>query len=262
LPNRPRFLPPPDQSAPVARHSSGFAFPGPADRLTINGMTGSGKTTFAMWLFAESADFDKKPWVFVDYKNEQLLRQVTAEEMGEEIGLGETLPKNPGVYVVRPDVMKGPAPVVEFLWRVYKRGKIGLFLDEATMIPELRGEGNSGGPFQSLLSQGRSKEIPIWTLAQRPVHVNKMVYSESNFSCAFKLKSRKDLEKIIEEAIPEHSENFEEVWSPTLRLRPHYSRWYDANQEKSWILRAAPPPQTILNILFERVDKLRQHRSI
>lgn len=264
---RKAFLPPPDRSAPVAAAKSGFRFPGPSDRLTINGMTGSGKTTFAFWLFAESADFNIKPWVFMDFKGETLLSQSLAEKMAEECSVKKPPPKSPGVWVCRPDPRNDLPDVIEFLWNMYRQGHVGLFLDEATMIPELRGTGNSGGPFQSLLSQGRSKVIPVWTLAQRPVNVNKMVYSESNFSCAFKLKNEEDEEKLIKEAVSTRSENFDQVWgddAPDLHAPKYknYSRWYDEGANRCFLLRPCPGPDDILSILFDRVDRLKDRRSI
>jgi hypothetical protein len=264
---RPKFLPAKDDPGPVQTFASGWRFPGPQDRLTINGKTGTGKTTFAMWLFAECADFDKKPWVFVDYKGEIILKQAEAEGMVEELPL-DRMPKNAGVYVVRPDIIKhGVEPVVNFLKLVYQRENCGLFLDEATMIPELRGDGNSGGPYQALLSQGRSKNIPVWTLAQRPAFVNKMVYSESEFTCAFRLKSQEDFKKLVTEAVADDTDNFEAVWTVNgkikqARLPDHYSRWFDDKQGRSWILKPSPGPTEILNILFDRVDRMKKSRNI
>jgi hypothetical protein len=261
-----KFLPPPEKPAPVTTLKSGFAFPGPSDRLTINGMTGSGKTTFAFWLFAESADFNVKPWVFIDFKGEELLNSAIADKSVEELGLKD-LPKGPGAFVVRPNPRTDLPVLIAWLWQVYERGHVGLFLDEATMIPELRGELNSGGPYQSLLSQGRSKIIPVWTLAQRPAFVNKMIYSESNFSCAFKLKNGEDEKKLIREAISDKSENFDRVWGANANNLhspefAHWSRWYDANQGLSLNLRPCPPAKDILDLLFDRVDNLKQRRSI
>lgn len=257
---RPKFLPAPRERAP---EKSGFRFPGPDDRVTINGMTGSGKSTFAMWLLGESADFDRKPWIIVDYKQEdEIINSALNESIFDELKIDAKVPRSPGVYVARPRAQDGPSPVVQFLWNVYEAGRVGLFLDEATMIPELRGEGNSGGPFQSLLSQGRSKHIPVWTLAQRPAYVNKMVYSESNFFAAFKLGMMTDLKKIKDEGIPEWSDGYEKVWGDKVRLKPYTCRWYDKKLERSWILHPAPSPQTILNVLANRVDDMREKRTI
>src|SRR5271156_923559 len=142
------FLP----QQPSKLEAGRFTFPGPRDRVTINGMTGSGKTTFALWLFAESADFDRKPWIFLDYKREVLIQKMLAEDMAQELKVSARIPDKPGVFVVMPDPRE-PGSVADFLWNVYEKGKCGVFLDEATMVPELRGEKNTGGPFQSILSQ-------------------------------------------------------------------------------------------------------------
>jgi len=225
-------------------------------------MTGSGKSTFALWLFAESADYDKKPWILIDFKGEKIIQQMIAEKLAQIVSVHDNVPKQPGVYVVTPNPRKdGMAVVAEFLWKIYEKGKVGVFLDEATMIPELRGESNSGGPFQSILSQGRSKEIPCWVLAQRPVNVNRMVYSENNFYCAFRLRSQDDLKKVMD-AIPEDSEGFEKTWNPRLKLKPYNSRWYDAQQDRSWILHAAPPADATLDILFDRLDKAKKREVL
>ena len=259
MPQRPSFLPPPkDRRA----EPSGFTYPGKEDRLTINGMSGSGKSTFALWLFAESADYDKKPWILIDFKGEKIIQQMIAEKLAVVVSVKGDIPRAPGVYVVSPDPLKDGMPAVtEFLWKIYSKGKIGVFLDEATMIPELRGEANTGGPFQSILSQGRSKEIPCWVLAQRPVNVNKMVYSENNYYCAFRLRSKDDLKKVID-AIPEDSAGFERTWPYTVPLGRYHSRWYDAQQDKSWILHPSPPADTTLDILYDRLDKMKKQASI
>lgn len=222
-------------------------------------MTGSGKSTFALWLFAESADFDKKPWIFIDFKGEDLIEQALQEEIFEPLKIESRIPNKPGAYVVRHDPRNGQSPVADFLWRVYDAGKTGLFLDEATMIPELRGEANSGGPFQSILSQGRSKEIPVYVLAQRPVNVNNMIFTENNFYSAFRLRSRDDLKKVTNH-IPEDSEGYTKVWAENLRLPPHYSRWYDANQDRSFILKPCPPADKILDTLWARTESVKRRR--
>jgi hypothetical protein len=246
---------------PTRRQPSSFEFPGPRDRVTINGMTGSGKTTFAIWLFGESADFHKKPWIFIDFKREDIIQQALDEGLFEPLAIDARLPKKPGVWVTEHNPRDGQGPVIEWLWKIYDQGKIGLFVDEATMIPEVRGEANSGGPFQSILSQGRSKEIPVFTLAQRPVNVNKMIYSENNFYSAFRLRSKEDLKRVTDH-IPETSIDYKRVWSADLRLERYWSRWYDAQLDKSFLLRPCPSKEKILDRIAQRIDKLKGGETI
>src|SRR5271166_5166797 len=240
---------------------SGFRFPGPRDRVTINGMTGSGKSTFALWLFAESADFDKKPWIFIDFKSEEIIQQALSEDLFEKLDIGARIPKKPGIHVVSHNPREGLQPVIDFLWKVYEAGRTGLFVDEATMIPEVRGEANSGGPFQSILSQGRSKEIPTYVLAQRPVNVNKMVYSENNFYSAFRLRSKDDLKRVTDN-IPESSSNYSHVWGEDVALGRYWSRWYDADRDHSFLLRPCPPAENILDILHSRLEAAKKRKTV
>ena len=64
------------------------------------------------------------------------------------------------------------------------------------MIPEVRGEANSGGPFQSILNQRSSKKIPVFAFAHRPVNVNKMIYSKNNFYSVFRLRPKDRLKRV------------------------------------------------------------------
>src|SRR5271154_686065 len=98
-----KFLPPPRERK---QEKSGFIYPVPRDRVTINGMTGSGKSTFALWLFGESADFDKKPWVLLDYKGEVLIQSLLTEDLAERLDLNQSIPTRPGIFVVTPDARK------------------------------------------------------------------------------------------------------------------------------------------------------------
>jgi hypothetical protein len=252
---RPKFLP------PRRADPSGFVFPGPTDRITVNGMTGSGKSTFAIWLFAESADFERRPWIFLDFKGEDIINSALEKKIFKPLKITAELPENPGIYVVRHNARDGQAPVTEFLWNVYERGKTGLFLDEATMVPELRGESNSGGPFQSILSQGRSKGIPTYVLAQRPVNVNNMVFTENNYYSAFELASKEDLKK-VKSHIPTSSRGFDETWGDDVVLPEFWSRWYDRKRKLSMLVSPVPPANKILSILKERVDTMRETEKL
>lgn len=247
------FLPPPNQRKP---EPSGFQFPGPDDRVTIVGMTGSGKSTFAMWLFAEAADFNRKPWIFIDYKQETLISQALEAELFKPAKLGARVPDRPGVYVVHPQIDDGPGPVNDYLRAIYRQGRVGVVIDETTMIPNTRGDANTGGPYQSLLSQGRSKEIPVWSLMQRPAFINRMAFTENNYFAAFKLKSEDDIDKIRGE-VATSSKGYAKYWAEggaVESLPKRWSVWYDEDRDVSFLLRPCPPPEKILEILSERID--------
>jgi hypothetical protein len=256
---RPSFLPPPRDREP---EPSGFEGPGPEDRVTIVGMTGSGKSTFGMWLFAEYADFQRKPWVFIDYKREALINVALSEKMMKPLKMGSQLPDVAGIWVIHAESGQGPDPMNDFLMRIYNQGNIGVVVDETTMIPNTRGDGNTGGPYQTLLSQGRSKIIPVWSLSQRPAFINRMAFTENNYFCAFRLKSEDDNDKIMKE-IPKRSKNYDLVWDEdNYYPRGHESRWYDANRDINFKLKPCPPPEEILKILGERVDAAKKKEKL
>lgn len=234
-----------------------FEFPGPDDRVAIAGATGSGKSTFGLWLLAEGADFDKKPYVLVDYKGEVIINELLASGVARKIELHESAPKTPGIYVLKP----GPQDQEEmatWLWKVWRSGKVGLFFDELSMVPNFDGAGRTGGPLKSILTQGRSKEIPVYGLTQRPVGVNISVFSEAQFIVAFKLKKTSDKERVAE-YIPDDVKLFDKR-APT--LPPHWSRWWDDKRDIALTLRPSPPAETVLDIFETRVDAMRQRSRL
>lgn len=151
-------------------------------RTTIIGSTGSGKTVFACWLLS-TRDFINHPWVIFDYKGDELIAEIGAKE----IKLRDGPPKKPGLYVVRPIADTEDDEVEKFLWACHKRENIGLYIDEGFMIsPKSRA-------FKALLTQGRSKHIPIIVLSQRPAWISRFVFSEANFFAVFRLTDDDDV---------------------------------------------------------------------
>lgn len=240
----------------IFRPSRSFHFPGPRDRVAVIGSTGSGKSHGAFWLASESADFDKKPWIFVDYKGEDIIAEMLERKDARLIGVEDDLPEKPGLYVMKPTPHQQPA-VAAWLWRVWERGKTGLIFDEISMIPELRGEANSGGPLKSILTQGRSKEIPVYSLIQRPVDVNKHVFTEAQFIWQFHLKHDQDLKKVLE-YIPSK----DEIFRNQKRLPRYWSRWYDDVSDASFLLKPVPDKKEILDRISERLEHMRHKQRV
>lgn len=236
---------------PLFRKPVEFRFPDPKeDRVAVVGTTGSGKSTFALWLLAESADFHKKPWVLVDYKGERIIQRLVSNKDAERISVRSDPPRTPGLYVLTPDPSEMEL-MAQWLWKVWRRGKIGLFFDEVTMVPNFRGEADTGGPLQSILNQGRSKEIPLYALAQRPSKVNLSIFTEAQFISEFYLMRKEDRERVLS-YVPSEDEKFA-AQNKNWTLAEHWSLWFDAKRRKSFILHASPPANQVLDIFSARV---------
>lgn len=224
-----------------------FRLPDSSERVTINGRTGSGKTVFAAWLLSEAANFDEMPWTIIDYKGDNLLAALPAKRSRMQDGP----PKEPGLYYMRPSPHQSDE-MEDWLWKVWRKGAHGLFIDEGYMIPERRGRASTGGPFKTILTQGRSLQIPVYTLSQRPVDLNKHVFTEADFYACFHLNNKDDRDKITSYI------HDNDVWDMDKRLPQYYSRWYDVKADFSAILKPVPSLRSIMRRFDERIKPRRR----
>lgn len=238
-----------------------FEFPGDGDRVTIVGTSGSGKSHFALWLVAESASYTKQPWVLVDYKGEggDIIGKLRSLNLATQIDVRDEVPKEAGIYIVKPDP-QATHLAADFLWKIYRRGRIGVFFDELSMAPEFRGQAGGGGPVKALLTQGRAKKIPVYGLVQRPVDVNIHAFSEASFLCEFYLKRRDDKIRIAE-YLPEDEPTWQR-YEPRLTKHGHTCLWWDDNQHKAFYLKPAPDVNAILDIFETRIDKAKSSKRL
>jgi hypothetical protein len=207
---------------------SGFIFPGAGDRVSIFGMTGSGKTRFGVWLFSHS-DFAKRPYVIIDFKGDDLLMQI---DRARKIDL-KAIPKAPGLYYLspRPDEQE---EVNAWLWSIWARGDIGLLIDEGYMI-------KNSAALDAILTQGRSKRIPATILTQRPAWCSRFVFSEASAYAGFALNDVRD-KKTVGFFTP--AEN--PVWDFENPLPNYTARWYDVKNRYSAIIKPVPNDDDIL----------------
>lgn len=218
--------------------ASEFRLPNNTQRLAVIGRTGSGKTNFAVWALSKMP-FDKQPFVIVDYKHDQLINSI---DRAEHIKLGY-VPKHPGVYIVQPlpDQM---AEVNNWLWKVWERGKTGLYFDEMYNVPDPQ----KGSALRAVLTQGRSKRIPAICLSQRPAWVSRFIFSEADFICTFHLNTAQDIQR-LSEMMPGNLHD---------RLPDYHSRWYDVGRDASFIMRPVPEGDEILDVFDRRLEKRRK----
>jgi hypothetical protein len=224
------------QAAPV-----NFTLPGPRDRLAVLGRTGSGKTHFAAWALSHS-NWPKVPWVIIDYKHDPLIAQIPQIE---EIKVDAKIPKHPGLYVTHPLPIQ-TEQVEQLLWRIWQKGHTGLWVDEGHILPDK-------GSLQALLSQGRSKSVPVIILSQRPVWLNRFVLSESGYFSVFGMNDKRDRQTIAS-FLP--GIDLEE------KLPARYSYYYDVAQDRAFLMKPVPGKDDILNRFVDRNPRHAKVRMI
>lgn len=214
-----------------------LALPNDRQRITVIGKTGSGKTQAAMWLLA-SRSYTTRPWIVLDFKREELINAIPHRKY---LDVDAKIPKEPGLYVVQPKPSQEEA-VEDLLWRIWDRERVGLFIDEGYMI-----SARSPG-FQAVLTQGRSKSIPVIHLTQRPAWVTRFAFSEADYIQLFQLTDARD-QKIVKQFMPLPIEQ---------PLPQYHSWWWDNSRNVKRVLRPVPDAGTILDRFYDRLKQPRR----
>lgn len=210
-----------------------FVLPGASDRTIVIGGTGTGKTIAGAWLLSKQR-FDKRPWVALDFKDEILWDEVGDPPM-RELKLGN-MPGKRGLY--RMHVNPGQEVELEdWLWDIWRKGNIGLFVDEVTLLPQKQA-------MKAILRQGRSKLLPVIGCTQRPVDIDREFFTESQFKMIFKLDDIRDYKTV---------QMFTGGVNVEKRLPPYWSYWIDTKQGASWQMKPCPPPKEIASTLRQNV---------
>lgn len=164
-------------------------FPTDTNRHAIVGMTGSGKTHFGLWCLSQRS-YDRMPWVIIDSKRDDLIALIPH---AEEISITGKPPKRKGLYVARPGISDFEnGTVTGFLYDVWRQENIGLFIDEGYQFNP-RDQG-----LRTVLTQGRSKHVPVISLSQKPSWVSPFLFSESEFKSIFYLDMPNDIDRVME----------------------------------------------------------------
>lgn len=224
--------PSPEASAPT------FVLPGVSDRTVVVGQTGSGKTWFGVWLLSHM-NYDQMPWVIVDYKREALFRELGKASFRSLLSPDSAAPKKPGLHLLQPFESDDGA-MDDFLWRIWKKGRCGIYIDEAMMIPAGR-----GSAMRAILTQGRSLRIPVIALSQRPVEIDRYFFSEARCFAEFFLMDRDD-RITLKRYTPFHPDNIPDT---------HHCYWYDSQSRKESYLAPVPPKETFLSRLRARAPR-------
>lgn len=208
-----------------------YGLPAHDKRVAIVGSTGSGKTFVACWLLAH-CDWHRRPCYVLDFKGDTLIGEIGMTD----INVNLPPPTKPGLYRVPliPEVTN--EALTQFLWKVWRNENAIVYTDEGFMIP------NRDPAFLALLTQGRSKNIQMITLIQRPVWCSKFVFSEANHFYIMRLQTEDD-RKYVSGYLD---------GTPIGGLPRFNSYWYNADEQEGAHLAPVPGRTAILEIFDNR----------
>lgn len=189
-----------------------FRTPSKHDRIVIIGKTGTGKTIAGLWHL--SLFDDSIPWVLFDYKLDSHIASLNLPQWNGNVK------RLDGFQVIHP--LPGD-DVQPLLWSLWQRGNVGIFIDESYMMPNC-------DAMNAILTQGRSKSIPVIACTQRPVFLPRFYFSEADFVQIFWLNDLRD-RKTVESLLP----------SPIERLPKYESTYYDVARDEVTVLSRCPP---------------------
>lgn len=203
--------------------------PNNSQRLAVIGRTGSGKTQAGLWHLSTKnlRDF---PWIVFDTKGDELIREIGKFPAVHKIRFGDAIDKQ-GLHILRPLPHEMKSDECEnFLWKLHKRGRCGIFIDEGYMFDKY------SDALNALYTQGRSLKIPMITLSQKPKYLTQFTFSESDFFQVFDLNDKND-RKRINEFMPADLER---------PLPDFHSLWYDVGRRSVVNFSPVPARDTIL----------------
>lgn len=208
-------------------------FPTKKNRMVIIGRTGSGKTQAAVWHLSRT-NFDEMPWVIFNFKGDELIDGI---EKAVHIPLG-VIPASPGLYVVHP-LPSQQGEVEDYLWQLWEHGNVGIYIDEGFML-------GINKAFEAILTQGRSKNIPVIVLSQRPAWITRFVFSEADFFQVFHLNDRRD-KKTVEAFVPQNL---------SMRLPDYHSFYYDVGRDSLCKFKPVPDASSLLETFNARFSAM------
>jgi hypothetical protein len=204
-----------------------------AKRMAIVGETGDGKTVSGLWVLSLQA-IDQYPWIIYDWKRD---KHINSMERAKYVGLDFVpKPRDRGIYIVQP--RRGDFEAVEAqLDALWERENVGIYIDEGRMI-------ENSEVAEDLMTQGRSKNIPMIVLSQRPVDVSRYLWGQCEFHQVFPTRDMRDL-KTMRNYIPGIDEK------PA--IPKYHSYYFDKDSRELIHLKPVPLPKDSLAVIDDKL---------
>lgn len=225
--------------------------PNNRQRILVLGKNGSGKSRAAVWHLAQK-NLKTQTWIALNHKNEELIDSIPGAQMVDM----DFFPKKPGLYVYHPIPEVDDEAVTALMWKIYARENVGLYIDEGYMI-------NPRDPaLTALYTQGRSKNIPMITLSQRPSKISRFAVSEAEFIQVFYLTDKRDRET-VGAFIPYSLERLMCAEAGEMRMLPEFhSVYYDVNKNALNIMGPVPDDNLILDLFDTKLKLIKEKKHL
>ena len=202
-------------------------FPDETQHMALAGRTGSGKTVAALEMLS-LRDMHSMPWVVIDHKRDENIKELPADTLN----VNSMILPTRGLHVIYADMNASSRQDIEhFLERAFKRGKVGVYVDEGHLL------GHSDA-IRNILVAGRSKKVPLMWTSQRAHWIDPFIWSQSSFYRVFQLQTVHDIKRF--------NENFPIKWKPP---EEYHSYYYDVSKGAVAYLKPANPIEVTLNRL-------------
>lgn len=221
--------------------------PGPSDRTLIAGRTGSGKTVAGIYHLSNQ-NYTDMPWIIWDFKRDKAIQTIDYVALDVESSLP---PTRPGIYVLSPLPDQKEA-IEQFLWRCWEQENIGQYVDEGYMIAPSK-EGRSKA-FRAILTQGRSKRIPVIINTQRPVDIDRFAISEADYFQIFHLNDERD-RKTVQSFVNKGLVNLDK------QLERYHSYYYDIKEDAAVKLGPVPMAEDSISYINSRLRQMRNQTA-
>lgn len=203
------------------------------------GQTGSGKTVGGVYTLSQRDDLTTKPIIFIDFKHDPNISKVQAALQFDEIGM-EKAPSDPGLYVVRPatDEETVEGPLDAFIGQIVDNGDTVLFIDEAMIF------GRRSPQLRRLMTQGRARHVSAMAMTQRPVDIDRTIFTESKFFQVYFL---------IDDADRKRVKGFVPIDIKAPPLPKHYSYYYRSGDFQPVIVPPVWPLERSIAVMKRRL---------
>jgi hypothetical protein len=217
--------------------------PNRSQRTVVVGRTGTGKTVAGLWHLSNyNLEY---PWVLFNFKNDEHINSIAKAQHVDFNYLPRK--RDRGLFVIhvtpydlKPPARDEPSTFEKYCMKLWERENVGAFFDESIMI-------GSNDAFVMLLTQGRSKEIPMIICTQRPRFISLYAFSEASFIQVFDLNDVRDIQTV---------EGFVPIeWDEEKPLGKHQSFYYEVEEKKLVRLNPTPNMDQLRKVFDEKLHR-------